>query len=184
MALEASFNDLRAELAALGEALGELRAAVADKPIRGDSVLVDLFGDAADDLIGWGEEAAQSALDGTQAVSYPADTERARRNLIACQERFNLISNRLWSDLLSYERIKEISTLGRERRGEWLVWSSSVKSVLDSCREPLYNVNQSLFVCWQEMTEHMGTTSVSVQTTNIGQQVSVPLPRQEQQVEG
>ena len=181
MALEASFNDLRAEFEGLREAFAEFSAAVADKPARGDSVLVDLFGDAADDLLGWVEEAAQSASEGRQAVSYPLDIECARRKMIVCQERFNLISNKLWSDLVSYERMREIATLGRERRGEWLAWSSGVKSALDSCREPLYNVNQSLFVCWQEITEHMGTSSVSVRTTTIGQQVSVPLPGYEQQ---
>ena len=181
MALEASFSDLCAELESLREAFGQFSAAVADKPLKGDSVLVDLFGDAADDLLGWVEEAAQSALEGKQAVSYPLDTASARRRLIACQERFNLMSNKLWSDLVSYERMREIATLGRERRGEWLAWSGGVKSALDSCREPLYNVNQSLFACWQEITEHMGTSSVSVQTTTIGQQVTVPLPGYEHQ---
>jgi hypothetical protein len=174
MAIEASFKDLRAELATLNEAFGSLRVAVHDKPLRGDSVLVDVFGDAADDLLGWVKEAAAAALEGQQAASYPADAERARWLLVTGQKTFNLIADKLWSDLLSYERVTEISTLGRERRGEWLVWSSSIKSALDACREPLHNVNQSLFVCWQEITEHMGNTSVSVQTTNVGQQITVP----------
>jgi hypothetical protein len=174
MALEASFMKLHAELATLNEAFGGFRVAVHDKPLRGDSVLVDVFGDAADDLLGWVEETLSAALEGRQAASYPADIERARWSLVICHKAFNLISDKLWSDLLSYERITEISTLGRERRGEWLVWASGVKSALDSCREPLHNVNQSIFVCWQEITEHMGTTSVSVQTTNVGQQITVP----------
>lgn len=183
MALEASFKELSVVLAALNEAFGEFRVAVHDKPLRGDSVLVDLFGDAADDLLGWATEAAGAALAGQHAAAYPADIERARWSLVTGQKSFNLIADKLWSDLLSYERIHEISTFGRERRGEWLVWSSSVKSALDTCREPLHNVNQALFLCWQEITEHMGTTSVSVKTTNVGQQITVPARPQAKQQE-
>lgn len=177
MALETSFKDLCVELAALCEAFGGFRVAVQDKPLKGDSVLVDLFGDAADDLLGWATEAANIALEGQQAAAYPADIERARWSLVGSQKSLNMIADKLWSDLLTYERISEIVRFGRERRGEWLVWSGSIKSALDACREPLHNVNQSLFLCWQEITEHMGTTSVSVKTTSVGQQITVPEAR-------
>src|SRR5581483_697804 len=183
MALAASFNELCTALTALDEAFNQLRVAVHDGPSRGDSVLVDLFGDAADDLLGWSTGAAGAARAAQQAASYPLDTEHARWSLVAAQKTFDLIADRLLSDLLSYERISELTTLGRERRGEWLIWAGGVKSALDACREPLHNVHQALFLCWQEITEHLGTTSVSVQTTNVGQQISVPAQGQAKQSE-
>ncbi len=176
MALEASFTTLSEHLRLLHDELQELRRTVIEKPPKGDVVLVDLFSDAADDLLGWVVEASDAACEGVQSSSYPIDIDRARRSLKTSQEKFILISERLSSDLLSYDRIEELISFGDDRRGGWEKWARNVKAALESCREPLYEVNQTLFACWQELTERIGTTSVSVLTTNIGQQkIKVPV---------
>ena len=70
-----------------------------------------------------------------------------------------------------YEKLKDLATLGSERRGEWLPWSNSVKEGIEQCREPLDGVSNALAACWQEIAERVGMTSVTVQSTNIGQKI-------------
>jgi hypothetical protein len=55
-----------------------------------------------------------------------------------------------------------------------------VKQGIEQCREPLDLSTKALAGCWQEIAERVGSTSVSVQTTNIGQKIiSRPEDRQE-----
>ena len=175
MALEGSFNELSAHILGLRDVLIDFRTTILDKPYEGDVVLVDLFSDAADDLLGWIEEASEACAEARQALAYPIDLDRARRALVACQEKFNLAVRRFSSDLVVYERIAELTSLGEEREGEWLAWANSVKESLDLCRQPFYDASQALFVCWQELAERIGMNSVNVQATNIGQQITVPV---------
>ncbi|SRR6266498_5305460 len=170
MALEESFTSLSQHLCLLHDELQELRRTVTEKPPKGDVVLVDLFSDAADDLLGWIVEASAYAGEAVEAASYPVDLDRARRSLKMCQEKFILTSVKLSADLLSYDRMEELVSFGDHRRSGWEKWATNVKAALESCREPLYEVNQTLFACWQELAERIGATSVSVKTTNIGQQ--------------
>ncbi|HXG90951.1 MAG TPA: hypothetical protein VNN73_01105 [Blastocatellia bacterium] len=174
MALEGSFKELSARFNGLRDGLIEFRTSVLDKPAEGDVVLVDLLGDAADDLLGWIEEASEACAEARHALSYPIDLDRARRALVTCQEKFNLAAQRFSSDLVVYERIAELTSLGEERKGEWLVWANSVKEAMELCRQPFYETSEALFLCWQELAERIGMNSVSVQATNIGQQIRVP----------
>ena len=174
MALEASFTTLSQHLRVLHDELQELHRTVIEKPPKGDVVLVDLFSDAADDLLGWMVEGSAAASEGSESSSYPVDLDRARLSLRTCQEKVSHISVRLISELLCYDRIEELISFGDRRRGGWEKWATNVKVALESCREPLHEVNQTLFGCWQELAERIGTTSVSVKATNIGQQIAVP----------
>ena len=175
MALENVFKELSTQCGSLRETLLELRTtAVEDKPLRGDVVLVDELGDAADELGGWMEEALAAALEAQQAVRYPVDVECAKRSLVLCHACLNRVSNRFYIDLASYEEIAKLAGLGRERGGEWGASSRGVKEAIYRCRPHLCDLNESAFACWQELTDRLGTTSVSVHSTNIGQQMSVP----------
>jgi hypothetical protein len=175
MALEAAFADLCAHCRTLHEALIALRTTtIEDKPAQGDVVLVDTFGNAAEDLLGWLEEMLSSASEGRQAVGHPLDMNLVRRALTTCQGRFNRMTHRFSTDLASYERVEELVSFGREHSGEWRTWTNDVKEALDRCQQPFFDLNQALFRCWQEITECVGLTSVSIQTTNIGQKITVP----------
>ena len=179
MSLRTEIQALCAQLERLHEALAGLRTAIDDRPTAGGTVLLlDAFGDAVEDALGWLAEALGQVepLACTPPANGPAgfDANRARQALVTAQEQYNRIMNRFTFDLISYDRVAQLMQLGRERRGEWHDWAGIVRQELESCQQHLYDTNQALFRCWLEIAERVGMTSVSVQTTTIGQQVTVP----------
>lgn len=179
MALEATFHQLYTCLLELRQVCLHLSTTVReDKPLDGDVVLVDLFGDGADDLLGLLDEALAAAQDGHAAAGYPLDLARARKALAACQECCLRFGVRYWGDLVRYERLRELRRFGRRRRGEWRAWATGVKAALEACEEPLWTVERAIFGCWQELVERIGTSSVWVCNTSIGQRIRLPEPEQ------
>jgi len=90
MALEKAFHELSHQLRKLRDTfLGVRLTVVEDKPPRNEVVLVDRFGDAIEDALGWVEEELTASADGEQAVGNAPDMYRARRALTACQEHLN-----------------------------------------------------------------------------------------------
>src|SRR5262249_24191374 len=125
---EKAFQELSTELRRLRDTFEDVRLTVVeDKPLRDEVVLVDRFGDAIVDVIGWIEEALAAAAEGEEAVGNPPDTHRARRALTACQERFIRLAQQFSLELLSYERLDELVRFGRRRGGEWRRWTNTVK---------------------------------------------------------
>ncbi len=179
MSLRTEFQSLYAQLERLDEALTGLRTVIDDRPPKGDRVLLlDAFGDAVEDTLGWLEETLTVVAPLVQTAQPKGDAQfdvnAARQALIFSQEQFNRIMNRFMFDLVSYDRVAQLIQLGRERRGEWQAWAGVVKQELEGCQQHLYDTNQALFRCWLEIAERIGMSSVSVQTTTIGQQVTVP----------
>src|SRR5262245_12571920 len=151
-------------------------SAAEDKPLRDDVLLAERFSDAAEDLHGWLEETLEAAQSAHQAAIHPADLETARQCLVTCQERFNVFAQRFASDLAHYEQMAELMRLGQERKGEWRAWAGIVKGNIERCQQPLHEITLALCRCWQEVAEQTGKSSVSVRTTNIGQQIKSNLP--------
>lgn len=179
MSLRTEFQGLYAQLESLNGALADLRTVIDDRPPKGDSVLLlDSFGDAVEDALGWLEEALELVaplVQESQRKGEPGfDVNAARQALVFCQDQFNRITHRFTFDLVSYDRLSQLMRLGHERRGEWQAWAGGVRRELEGCQQHLYDTSQALFRCWQEIAERVGMTSVSVQTTTIGQQVTVP----------
>jgi hypothetical protein len=173
MAIEKTFKELRAGLQRLQEALEAVSTIVEqDKPARGEVVVATKLSDALLAIRGTLEESRAAAEDGELAVGHPLDIDRARRALTACQERFHLFANRFVAELLSYEALTDLMSVGRERGRQWLSWTTVVKESLEQSGSLLNDVRDELFLCWQELAERIGMTSVSVQTTAIGQQIS------------
>ena len=65
--------------------------------------------------------------------------------------------------------------MGRERQGEWLAWAHSVKAALDQCQQPLYDVDDALFLCWQEIAERVRGPCVSGPPLGITRENTVPV---------
>jgi hypothetical protein len=171
--LDKTFRELTECLRKLRDSFLAIQLTVReDLPSEGSVVLVDKFGDAVDDSLGWLEEALTAAVQGERAVAPPANMELARRALSSCQEYFHRMQNRFQSELVSYERLKDLTAFGRSRRGEWSAWVKSFKSGLEQCQSPMERASRCLSECWQEIAERAAMTSVSVQSTNIGQQIA------------
>jgi hypothetical protein len=180
MGLEAAFNLLEARLHTLSETLTGLHTTVVeDRPLRDHAAapdtpaLVDILGDNAEDLIGWTMDALACARESQQAARQ-GDVDALRRVLVVCHERTTRVAQCLVADLMPYERIADLARVGRTRGGEWRSWATSVKHALDSCRQPLFDLQQAQFECWQEVAERSGRQSISIQATGVGQ---IPLAR-------
>lgn len=184
MTLEAAFRDLRLHCHHLHEAVLGLRLAIVeDKPLAGDVVLVDEFSDAADDVLGWLEEARGAITAGQQAAGVAYTVERTRQALITCHAQVNRAQHRFATDLAAYERVAALLHLGNERGGEWLAWAQSVQEALERCQQPLHDVQQILLLCWQEMVERMSTLVVALQellTSQTGGALPVVQERQQE----
>jgi hypothetical protein len=172
MALEAAFRDLFNNLRRLRDTMVALRLTVAeDKPTKGEAALVDQLEDTILDSLGLLDECLSGARAAHGAVGNRIDLNHARRALSTCQDRFHQIELQFMTNLASYERIKDLARLGNERRGEWLAWAGSAKQGVEQCREPLEAAGKALVCCWEELAERVGTSSVSVQNTSIGQKI-------------
>ncbi len=173
MALEATFRELHTQLMSLQDNLLALRLTVAeDKPLKGEAALVDHFENSILDAMGLLNECLNSSRDAQKAVGLPLNMDHARRALTTCQNRFHLAARCFSEELISYEKLRDLASLSKTRGREWTSWAASVKHGLEQCRQPIDAVGKALAACWQEIAERIGTTSISVQATNIGQQIT------------
>jgi hypothetical protein len=177
MAIEAAFQHLVEKFRAVREAFASLRlTAVEDRPLQDEVLLVERLANTVDDLIGWLDEAVAAAADGQRASRHPLDSYRAREALALANDRFIRLEYKFYSEGVSYEEVNELTRFGQGRGREWLGWTRSVIQALDQCRAPVRELDEALLHCWRELTERLGTGAVSVQTTNIGQQISAAAP--------
>jgi len=170
MRSESALQELARELVMLRDALRDLRVTVVeDKPVKGDSVLVDVFGDTADDIVGWLEEALAAA----GAAADPADgkesIEKARRALVVCHDRYDRAVRLIATELLSYERVADLTSLGRERGGKWAAWVVAVKEALDRCQPVVFDVNRALLRSWERVADQAAGSRQGVRVTAIGE---------------
>lgn len=171
MALEATFRRLSDCLHKLHDALNDLHVTLGDKPPEDESAMADDLETIVFDLMGTMHEARRSALRAQRSLGHPPNLDQARRSLTLCQERFHRVEKQFASDLVSYEKLRELARLGSQRR-PWLPWTNAVKKGIEQCRQPLELSSKSLAGCWQELAERLGMVNVSVQT--IGQQIKMP----------
>jgi hypothetical protein len=171
VALEESFADLMKTWRQLHESVQALRiTAVEDQPAEGAVLLIERCADAAEDLLGWAALGLAAAADAQQDTGVIPNVARARHSLKTSQQHFGKLDDQFFI-FASYERISELIRFGRRRRGEWLAWVHGIREAISQCREPIQHVRDALASCWDGLAERPGT-SVSVQSTNIGQQIS------------
>jgi hypothetical protein len=176
MALEETVKSLPARLDQLEDALTALRVTfLEDRPPKGaDVALFDYFELGAEDVLGWVVEARAAARTAVRSFETdPPDLYLLRRSLWQCHQRAHRVSRHFHFELAPFDRVCELVELGRSRKGEWLGWAESVRDTLGGCRGPLQELNESLSICWWELSDRIGMNSVSVSSTNIGQQIAV-----------
>lgn len=165
MALEKIFRDLARVLQTLREDLQAVQITLReDVPADGGVVLVDRFADAVDDSIGSLEECLAAADAGREALAARLEWDRAVRALTTCQEQFHSVELRFRSELVSYERLRELISFGRRRGGEWVAWTKSVRQGLDACNQPFEEAKNALLACWQGIAERPGSGCMQVKS--------------------
>jgi len=172
MALEATFRTLFVQIRKLCDTLNAVLLTVGDRPPNRGAALVDAMENTLLDMLGTLQEAQTSAKAAERAVATPMDLERARHALAKCQENVRQVERQYASELVSYEKLKHLAILASERGGEWKPWAGSMKGAVQECGEPLEEVDRALVGCWNELAERLGMTNVSVNATNIGQQIT------------
>jgi hypothetical protein len=173
VATEKIFGEMEDHLRTLQEALEALGTTVdEDKPTRDDVVVASRLSDDLLAVRGLLEEVLAAADVACRAVAYPLDNDRARRALTACQQQFHRFAHAFSFELAGYDRIDDLTSVGRERGREWLDWVTVVKQGLEQSEMLSEGVANGLFLCWQELAERIASTSVSIRNTAIGQQVS------------
>jgi hypothetical protein len=178
MTLEASFNLLSAKWTRMAEEFeqGLLWSVMETKPAD-EHALATYYVDGVTDLVGF----ARAGLDACRsAVAAGSQLPQVGQTLLQCQRHYNAIVEQ-FGRLASCERLRRLRRFGREKGHPWAPWVAHVRKALDHCRRPMDDVNQALFDSWQEVTERIGMSGVSLQTTNIGQQIT--LPKTEAEVE-
>jgi hypothetical protein len=174
MALEATFRTLFVQLRNLCDILNAVLLTVGDKPPNRGAVLVDQLENTVLDMLGLAEDARTSARIAEKALGSPMDLDRARRALAKCQENFHRVEQQFSNELVSYEKLNNLASLGNDRGGEWKAWAGSMKDAIEQGRQPLEETSKALAACWQELVEHRGTTSISVSST--GQRIVTHAP--------
>jgi hypothetical protein len=178
MALEATFRTLSVQFRGLCDILNAVLLTVGDKPPDRGAALADELENTVLDMLGLAEDARSAAREAEKSVGPPKNTDRARRALAKCQDRFHRLEQKFSNRLVSYEKLKDLASLGRERGNEWKHWAASMKDAIEQVRQPIEESSKALAACWQELVEHSGTTSISV--TNTGQRIvtNSPLPNE------
>ena len=164
MTLEHSVHHLLVELQKLRECLDGVRITVQeDRPHQGDTVLVDVFGEALDDLVGRLDEALDSGAQGHTAVTH-GEPEGLIAALARCHDVHGQVSHRFATEVVYHQRMAELARLGRSRGGEWTAWAVSVAGGLDECHQPLHEAGLALLACWQSLAEGLRPQPVVVRS--------------------
>jgi hypothetical protein len=170
MSIETTFNHLATQCRKQRDMLSELQITVAeDRPLHGIVKLVDKLGESVEDALGDAEESLSAAVEGRQVVSQTKNwnfDRRALTALSACQTRVNQLLQRFSSEMVCYSTIDDIVGLGRKRGGEWKAWADLVRQSLDRCQRQLFDTQQALFQCWQEVAERMVPNAESPPAVN------------------
>ena len=175
MALETTIAQLVTSLTDLRDAIAHLQFAVDARSLRVDHHLADRLEDRVlPDMKGSIEAALTAAAEAQTAAADAATVAAAGRQLMTCQRAFNALTRTAYNDLLAYAPVSELIDASQEHSPEWQVWTDGVMNAIDRCQQPMYDVEQALLLSWQEILERIGTTAISVQATNIGQQITVP----------
>ncbi|MFN0101394.1 MAG: hypothetical protein ACKV2U_04805 [Bryobacteraceae bacterium] len=174
MSLEGAFESLRREFTRLQEAVSALHVTVTeDKPARGAAVLVDRLDNLVTDLSGTLEEADARAAHAVQGSGLNGPLDAVRIALRRIHELLNGFTALYTGDLASHDRISRLLEMGRERGREWREWSQEVKTAIERCAPPMKAAAAAILECWSELAERLARNSVSVQATNIGQQITL-----------
>lgn len=174
MTLEMAFNDLKEKLQRLEEAAGSLVWAAVEARPDGKFVhaVAEHYDGAAQALAGLVQEARVAAEQAFEAANEQPDIAHVRKWLTVCQAQFNKTRDNFYNDLFSFEWRNGLNQLAQERK-EWAGYCAGVKDALALCPPLLFEANEALFRCWQELTARTEHFSVSNSTAVSGPKIHI-----------
>src|ERR1043166_30605 len=172
MTLQAVLTDLSGQWQRLVEELEDdlLWLVMQTKPQTNpeeEHALADHYVDGVHDLTSIAREALEACRPFAQGTPTLA---AAAAVLLRCQERYNALIELYDARFTSYSWLRELEQF---ETSVWREWANQIQKALADCRTTMENVNRGVFRCWQELTDRMGSAGLSVQTTNIGQQITM-----------
>src|SRR5262249_31572181 len=174
MGLEGTLATLRATVTQLHEDVSRLRDTVTEDQPSTDAVkLVDDIETVVTDLIGALEEAQAHIVHALQVELPKGSLEQVRAMMRRIHELLNGFTATYIERLAAHTQIRQLLVMGRERGPRWLAWSREVKTAVERCAPPLTAAADAIVDCWSELAERTTRGAVSVQATNIGQQITV-----------
>jgi hypothetical protein len=187
MGIESAFETMQRRLEDLKGELSELRVNAEDfypiaqhrmrrgelRPEEAPPPVVALA-DAAADLEGDVEEALKAAREAVLAVRQPRDLTEAQRATCAIQRGLDRVLRRQLVEVAAYDPLHTLVQMGDELGDSWPKWAELVRSVVSKCIEHLVEAFHALAECWQELADKLASNLVSIQSTNIGQQIKGP----------
>jgi len=174
VALETVFQDLVTRIERVREELTQLWITVKQDPPTENAVPIERFAEVIEDAIGWIEEARAGAIAARDAMSHPMDSYRVRQELMSSQEQFFVAAYQFSTEIVSFERLAAVLQFCNEQDDlRWRrAWAPEAMRAVERCREPYDAAGRALYVCWRDLAERLSLASVSVQTTNVGQQIT------------
>jgi hypothetical protein len=171
MTLKSSLDELEDSLLNLEQKLDDLVWAVDEgKPDGEEHAVADHYHGASHNFVGLAKAARLAAGKCLHTSEGQPDPISVRQWLVECQAQFNDLRKKFYSDYVPSIWIDRLNQLSRERI-EWAGYCAGVKDALLRCPEPFDEVNETIFRCWQELTEQTNLFSVSTRQT------SVPAPK-------
>jgi hypothetical protein len=187
MAIDRAFQLLCEQLRLLKEAVDELHLNISgdyhpespsQQRVDGDPgreqapLPVQHLADVVSELQGKLEEAQHAAAGAELAARRPRRFFDLQLELIAIQRCMNGVLKTFLEEVNAYESMHTLFVMGRRKGGKWPAWVALMKTVIEACRGPLCGTFQALFECWEELADKLNASTVSLQTTNIGQQIT------------
>jgi hypothetical protein len=174
MSLDATLTSLRRELAGLRDVMSALHVTVIeDRPARRSVVLVDQLDNVITDMTSALEEADALAVHAMHEAQPNGPLEAVQAALRGIHALLNRFTASYIGQLASHDHLAQLLEMGDERGRGWWEWSQEVKTAIERCAAPMSGVAGAMVACWSELAERLARNSVSVQATNIGQQITV-----------
>ena len=162
-----TWEDLRASLFALRDAVLRARLAVADAPVHGRVHIVDTLTEDIADLAGICEEAV--------ALVAPEPDDRLV-TLAQCQQRLRAARRQYAERVATYEILTDLLEVGRYRGYNWDAWAVNVKDAVEAFRGPLDDASAALAECIFELAERAAASPVTGHSVPAASAVDVTTP--------
>ncbi len=192
MSLKLAFERLQNRLESLSDELEELRFNAvdffppghSDQKTNGDEEErrppspVETLGESAIALKGDLPEAFVALEKGVAAIHPPRDLCQAQAALVDVNRYLDEALDRFRNEVTEPRSLQNLTDMAGHLGGEWSQWLAQINSIISTIRDKFLETWRALCQCWEELADKLSSAAVSVRTTNIGQQITAPEPRE------